>query len=219
MFTGIVESLGVVVKIRQGGLTVRARLSPRKGDSIAVDGVCLTVTGVSGSPGRRLLAFDVSPETSAKTTLGSLRPGSRVNLEPAARVGSPLGGHLVMGHVEGTAQLVSKTPLGGSAVYEFTLPLRLRKYVVSKGCVTVDGISLTPVEVKDGSFTVAVVPHTERHTALGLKKPGDSVNLETDILAKYVESLLNAGEEASGGGLFVKKTVAWGDLLREEGYE
>lgn len=218
MFTGIVQTMGTVIGLKSGRLELRTKLGRvKKGDSIAVDGVCLTAVKVSGA--RTPLAFDVSKETLDRTTLGSLKAGQKVNLEAALRVGDSLGGHFVQGHVEGTGRLLSKTPADAQTLLmEFTVPMTLKRYLAPKGSVTVDGVSLTVVDVKEHSFTVAVVPHTAANTTLGAKEPGEPVNLETDVIARHVEALLKAGEDPAGG-LFVKKTVAWDEIMSEEGYQ
>jgi riboflavin synthase len=209
MFTGIVQAIGKVKSRKGPKLDVATPYKKLKlGESVAVEGVCLTVTAAKGG----VLSFDVSEETYDKTTLGRLTSGSPVNLETAARVGDPLGGHIVQGHVDGTGQIVSKKILDASIMYEFSVPLKLRRYLVPKGSVAVDGISLTAVDVRQNSFTVAVIPHTEANTSLGKKKVNDPVNLEMDILAKHVERLVGGWKEAPSDNLFEKKVVNWDDL-------
>lgn len=206
MFTGIVQSMGKV--LRQGDNLLEVQGSPagvKIGDSVAVDGVCLTVIRLQGGA----MAFDVSEETLRKTTLGALQPGQPVNLEAALRAGDPLGGHFVLGHVDGTGRILSRSPQGASVLIEFSIPRLLRRYLVPKGSVAVDGISLTVVEVKEASFTVAVIPHTEQQTGLGAKQVGDPVNLEADVLAKHVERLMGGWNDETTGELFVKKTLHW----------
>jgi riboflavin synthase len=217
MFTGIVQALGTVVGLKKGRLEVRGKLSGlKKGDSVAVNGVCLTLIGPAKA-GR--MAFDASRETLDKTTLGGLKAGEKVNLEPALRVGDRLGGHFVQGHVEGSGKVLASTPADEKTlIMEFSVPLALKRYLAPKGSVTVDGVSLTVVDVKEHSFTAAVVPHTAENTTLGGKKPGDAVNLESDLLARHLESLLDAGKD-DPGGLFVKKDVSWDALMAEEGYK
>jgi riboflavin synthase len=180
MFTGIVREVGRVAEFDGHRLVVDADTSAAQGDSVAVDGVCLTA--VDGSQ----LAFDVVDETLSRTTLGGLKPGDRVNLEPALRAGDPLGGHYVQGHVDGVGRVRS----AGTEVWIDTTPDVLR-YVVIKGSITVDGVSLTVAALDDSGFGVALVPHTLAATTLGELEPGDSVNLETDVLAKYVERLVS----------------------------
>ena len=179
MFTGIVREVGRVVTFDDGRLVVDATTEAAPGDSVAVDGVCLTV--VDG--GR--LAFDLVPETLSRTTLGGLRPGDGVNIEPALRAGDPLGGHYVQGHVDGVGTIRSV----GDPTW-FDAPSGLLRYVVEKGSIAVDGVSLTVAAVDGAGFAVALIPHTLAETTLGKLEPGDRVNLETDVLAKYVERLL-----------------------------
>jgi riboflavin synthase len=179
VFTGIVREVGRVAEFDGRRLAVDAETTAAEGDSVAVDGVCLTA--VDGSR----LVFDVADETLARTTLGGLRPGDRVNLEPALRAGEPLGGHLVQGHVDGRGSVRSVgEPLWVDA------PAELMRYVVEKGSITVDGVSLTVADLDEHGFAVALVPHTLAVTTLGEVEPGDRVNLEVDVLAKYVEKLL-----------------------------
>jgi riboflavin synthase len=137
------------------------------------------------------MGFDLSEETLGRTTLGGLRPGQKVNLEEALRLGDALGGHFVQGHVEGTGRILSKKPQGAWTLYEFTFFPGLRRYLVPKGSVAVDGISLTVVKAKARTFTAAVIPHTEKNTSLKFKKPGDSVNMEPDMIPRYLEKLLS----------------------------
>jgi riboflavin synthase len=194
MFTGIVEELGEVVYLTDAGgdsavLAVRGPLvtsDARHGDSIAVNGVCLTVIdNVDG-----VFTADVMGETLRRSSLGVLRPGSAVNLERAATVGSRLGGHLVQGHVDGVARIIAREPADEWEVLRFSLPAALARYVVEKGSITVDGVSLTVMAVDDESFAVGLIPTTLKLTVLGAKAVGDPVNLEVDIIAKYVEKML-----------------------------
>jgi riboflavin synthase len=182
VFTGIVREVGRVLSFDGHRLVVDAELGAAEGDSIAVDGVCLTA--VDGTQ----LAFDVVDETIVRTTFGELKAGDRVNLEPALRAGEPLGGHLVQGHVDGRGRVRSI----GEPVW-IDAPVELLRYCVEKGSITVDGVSLTVAAVDDTGFAVALVPHTLEVTTLGGLEPGDSVNLEVDVLAKYVERLLLPG--------------------------
>jgi riboflavin synthase len=179
VFTGIVREVGRVVELDGGRLVVDAGTDAAEGDSVSVDGVCLTVVG------RGPLAFDVVGETLSRTTLGSLRPGDGVNIEPALRAGEPLGGHYVQGHVDGVGAVRSLGPLTW-----FDAPPALLRYLVEKGSIAVDGVSLTVAALDERGFAVALVPHTLAVTTLGGLAPGDAVNLETDVLAKYVERLL-----------------------------
>jgi riboflavin synthase len=159
------------------------------GESIAVSGVCLTVVPPLDA---RVLSFDVSPETLSRTTLGTLSPGDGVNLERALAAGDRLGGHVVAGHVDGAAEVLDVQRAGESWTFTFSLPPSLARYAVEKGSIAVDGVSLTIATLRDGSFDVAVIPHTFSATTLGLRRPGDRVNLEVDVLGKYVERLLAA---------------------------
>ena len=197
MFTGIVEELGVVEAIDDQGdavrLTVRGPLvvsDAQEGDSISVNGCCLTVVTHDGDG----FTADVMKETLDKTSLGSFEPGTKVNLERAVTVDKRLGGHIVQGHVDGTGTVLSRTPSEHWELVEIALPEALGRYLVDKGSITVDGISLTVVTVTDKSFTVSLIPETLARTTLGFKQAGDTVNLEVDILAKYVERLLGTKE-------------------------
>jgi riboflavin synthase len=196
VFTGIIEELGVVEAMEQQGdavrLTVRGPLVVEDaglGDSIAVNGVCLTVAGQTGET----FTADVMQETLDKTGLGQLTQGAQVNLERAVTAAKRLGGHIVQGHVDATGAVVSRTPSEHWEIVEISFPDRLAPYLVEKGSVTVDGISLTVVGVDDaaGTFTVSLIPETLTRTTLGARRPGDSVNLEVDVIAKYVERMLD----------------------------
>jgi riboflavin synthase len=169
-----------------GRLVVRSTLQAGLGDSIAVNGVCLTV--VADEDGT--LAFDAVPETLARTSLGVLDRGARVNLEPALRAGDALGGHYVQGHVDGVGAVRSVEPEGDGRRMWFDAPAEIGRYVVEKGSIAVQGTSLTVAETDDDGFAVALIPHTLEATTLGTLAPGDRVNLEADVLAKYVEKLL-----------------------------
>ena len=189
MFTGIVEEMGIVSKITNNGMTVKASrvLSDVKlGDSIAVNGTCLTAVSFSNSE----FSVDLSPETMRRTSLSQLTEGSRVNLERALSASDRMGGHIVQGHVDATGRITSIKPDGDSIIFRVRVPKRLDKYIVEKGFVAVDGISLTVVKRGASSFTLAVIPYTLENTNLAVLSEGDQVNLEADILAKYVESLL-----------------------------
>ncbi len=195
MFTGIVEELGEVVAVEELGdasrFTLRGPLvteDARHGDSIAVNGVCLTVVDA----GDGTFTADVMAETLKRSSLGALRPGSPVNLERAMALGGRLGGHLVQGHVDGTGTILARTPAEHWEIVTVSLPQDLARYVVEKGSITVDGISLTVVEAAADHFTVSLIPTTLALTTLGTKQPGEPVNLEVDVLAKYVERLLGA---------------------------
>jgi riboflavin synthase len=201
MFTGIIEELGVVEALEDLGDAVRLSVrgphvttDVRLGDSIAVNGCCLTVAARDGET----FTADVMRETLDKTSLGILQPGGRVNLERAVTATTRLGGHIVQGHVDGTGTVLSRTPSEHWELVEVSLPDDLSRYLVDKGSVTVDGVSLTVVSTgSDGSFTVSLIPETLARTTLGLKQAGDPVNLEVDVIAKYVERLLT--HPADGG--------------------
>jgi riboflavin synthase len=196
MFTGIVEAMGTVAAIVRRDGDVELALDAGElpladaalGDSIAVSGACLTVTRIAG----RVLAFDVSNETLAKTTLGGLAPGGRVNLERALRAGGALGGHYVTGHVDGLARLVSSAADARSTRLLFEVPPALARFIAPKGSVTLAGVSLTVNEVDGTRFGINVIPHTRAVTTLGELRSGESVNLEVDIIARYVARLLDA---------------------------
>jgi riboflavin synthase len=181
MFTGIVRERGRVHSFDGSRLVVAAATEAAIGDSVAVSGVCLTV--VEGGGGT--LAFDVGGETLARSTLGALAAGDEVNLEPALRAGDPLGGHIVQGHVDGVGRMRAIQ----DGLTWFDAPSSILRYCVEKGSVTVDGTSLTVAALDDDGFAVALVPHTLAETTLGALEPGDDVNLEVDVIAKYVERL------------------------------
>jgi len=194
VFTGIVEELGEIVAVEKlddaSRFQVRGPVvtdGARHGDSIAVNGVCLTV--VDTGDGR--FSADVMAETLDRSSLGALTVGSRVNLERPMALGGRLGGHLVQGHVDGTGTVVDRKPSEHWEIVTISLPAGLGRYVVEKGSITVDGISLTVVDAGPDSFTVSLIPTTLDLTTLGVKQPGDPVNLEVDVLAKYVERLLS----------------------------
>lgn len=197
MFTGIVEELGSVVSLEGPRLRLSARTvlgDVSMGASIAVNGCCLTVVAW----GEDWWEADVSDETFARTSLGSLSPGDPVNLERPVRLDDRLGGHLVQGHVDAVGEVVRPVP-----DLQVRMPERLLRYVVEKGSITVDGVSLTVVDVLDDGFTVAVIPHTSEVTTLGVRSPGQRVNLEVDVMAKYAERLLvgyRGSESGPAGG-------------------
>lgn len=193
MFTGIVEAMGEVrdVEIRAGGTRLRVGASEvlegaRVGDSIAVSGICLTIVALE--PGA--FAADLATETLRRTTLGNLRPRDRVNLERPLRVDGRLGGHVVQGHVDGVGTVVSAAREGDGVWMEIEPPTGLLSYIAEKGSVAIDGVSLTVARVTGPRFAVTLIPHTLAVTTLGRRGPGDRVNIEVDILAKYVERLL-----------------------------
>ncbi|MEU0528480.1 riboflavin synthase [Streptomyces niveus] len=194
MFTGIVEELGEVTAVENLGDSSRFRLrgpavteGAKHGDSIAVNGVCLTVVDLED--GGEFTA-DVMAETLDRSSLGALVPGARVNLERPMAVGGRLGGHIVQGHVDGTGTVVDRKASEHWEIVKVSLPAGLARYVVEKGSITVDGVSLTVVDAGPDYFTISLIPTTLALTTLGIKQPGDPVNLEVDVIAKYVERLL-----------------------------
>jgi riboflavin synthase len=193
MFTGIVETMGRVVRVapyddgaRLGIETPKPLAKVRIGESIALSGACMTVVRAAG----RRITVDVSPESLRRTTLGALRVGDRVNVERALRMGDRLGGHLVQGHVDGVGTLRAVTPDGRWTLHRFQAPATIARYLVEKGSIAVDGVSLTIFACRGRAFTVAVIPHTLAVTTLGRLRPGDRVNVEADVLMKHVEALL-----------------------------
>ncbi|MDA8215813.1 MAG: riboflavin synthase [Nitrospiraceae bacterium] len=200
MFTGLIIELGEVVSLEKK--TESARLSLRAnevvkdaalGDSIAVNGVCLTAVNIE----KDILYFDVSFETLKSTNLGNLKRGDRVNLEPSLRPNSKIGGHFVTGHVEDIGKIRSKTPLGNAVRIEIETQDNVLRYLVEKGSVAVDGISLTVVDVLKDAFSVVIIPHTAKLTTIGFKNVGDTVNLEPDILGKYVAKFLAGSQQSA----------------------
>lgn len=192
MFTGIIEEIGKIKMIQRGDITKIAIECEKVldgtaiGDSIAVNGVCLTVTNV----GKNLFTADLMRETLKSSNLGDLKIGSMVNLERALSISGRLNGHIVTGHVDTVGTIVDKNRIMNSNVFKIKIDERYSKYVVSKGSIAVDGISLTVVEALASYFTISVIPHTELNTTLNFKRIGDSVNIEVDILSKYAEKLL-----------------------------
>ena len=193
MFTGLVAELGSVEKLAQQGSSFHLTVAAAKvmqnlkiGDSVAVNGVCLTVVRL----GDASFTADVMPETVRLTNIGLLHTGDRVNLERTLRLCDGLDGHIVNGHVEGLGTIASRRPDGIAMVVTITTPPELLKYIIKKGSIAIDGISLTVTEVTETSFSVSLIPHTAKETTLGFKDVGDRVNLETDIIAKYVERML-----------------------------
>lgn len=195
MFTGLVEGMATVSALEKSGGGIRLSIKPgsemevRLGDSICVNGVCLTVIKQN-----RAITFEVSPETMKSTNLGELNINDTVNLERALRLTDRLGGHIVTGHVDGVGTIIDKRPAGEYTFYTFKAPSEILRYTVQKGSVTVDGISLTVTELDAKSFSVAIIPHTLTATTLGRKGIGDRVNLEADIIGKYIEKLMNKND-------------------------
>ncbi len=206
MFTGITEGTGRITGKRTVGGGVAYDLEagfdltePEEGESVAVSGVCLTAYTIRG----RSFSADVSPETLSRTKLGSLGPGDTVNLERALRLSDRLGGHIVSGHVDCMATVTNRKEVGHYTVFSFSLPTRQGRYIIEKGSVTIDGVSLTVNSCGEGHFSVSIIPHTLKVTTLGRLKAGSKVNIEVDIIGKYVEKLLSpqsgtVGEENTG---------------------
>jgi riboflavin synthase len=206
VFTGIIEEIGKVISARPGNLSVAAGKvlgDMEEGASIAVNGVCLTVTGFDS----KSFAVEVMPETLSRTNLGLLKTGDGVNLERPLSLGGRLGGHLVQGHIDTTGRVISITPRGESVIAGFEAPPRLMSYIVEKGFIAVDGASLTVASRNSSSFRVSLVGYTRQNTILGGLRVGDTVNLEADIIAKYVEQFNRNG----GSGITV-------DFLQENGF-
>jgi riboflavin synthase len=194
MFSGIIEDLGKVADIRQSAegavLTLSTGLPVAKikiGDSIAVSGACLTVV----AKGRGTVKMDVSAETLRRTSLGELKPGDRVNLERCLTLSTLLNGHIVAGHVDSVGRVISIKPEGDSKLYTFEVAANEARYLVEKGSVAIDGISLTVFSIRNNRFSCALIPHTLKVTTIGLRKPGDPINVESDMMAKYVERILS----------------------------
>lgn len=216
MFTGIIEETGTVRSIRGGSRGVVLDIEAEKvlegtmkGDSIAVNGVCLTVT-----PGERHFTADAMPETLRRTSLGTLEAGSKVNLERAMLCGGRFGGHIVSGHVDACGKILSATPDGIAVLLKISAPQDILRYVAVKGSITVDGVSLTVAGADDESLTVSLIPHTAGNTTLGQLRPGARVNLEVDMLARYIERLMtfhNDADEKTGRGMTF-------DFLKENGF-
>jgi len=219
MFTGLIESQGIITRVDRvaGGAQIEV-YAPEFGrdmaigDSVAVDGACLTVVKFI----RGAFLADVSSETLDKTTLGGLRQGAKVNLERALRLSDRLGGHLVSGHVDGVGKLVQRHVSGNSTVYQFQATAEVLPYLVAKGSVAVDGISLTVAQVRGDDFAVSVVPHTEKSTTLGEKPIGAAVNLEADMMAKYVRRFVDLyGGHTTDDSSDQSPRRGLGDMLRD----
>lgn len=194
MFTGIIEEIGTIKSINSNGISSQLCISTNTiledtkiGDSIAVNGVCLTVTSIKSN----LFTADVMAETLRRSNLGSLIPQSKVNLERAMPANGRFGGHIVSGHIDGTGTIVETKPEGNAVWIKINCSDNLLKYIIHKGSITIDGISLTVAKVTDSDFSVSIIPHTAANTTLLQKKSGDVVNLENDVVGKYIEKLLS----------------------------
>ena len=201
MFTGLVAELGTVKNLIRMGESYHLTVGAKKvmhnlkiGDSMATNGVCLTVVKLTEEE----FTVDVMPETARLTNIGQLRAGDRVNLERTLRPVDGLDGHIVSGHVEGLGTIISERPDGIAKVVSFEAPVNLLKYIIPKGSITIDGISLTVTQVTQNGFSVSLIPYTAKETTLGFKSVGDKVNLETDIIGKYVERMLSWNKNSSG---------------------
>jgi riboflavin synthase len=221
MFTGIIEAVGKVAGIERAGDSIRLTIAASKiaedvaiGDSVAIDGVCLTVTQINAPQ----VSFDAVHETMRRTTLGQLQSGDSVNLERSLPVGGRLGGHIVQGHVDGTGRIASIRPIGNSWFVYIDASPEMMRYVVTKGSVAVDGISLTVAESEDRTFALSIIPHTWENTTLHEKRAGDSVNVECDILGKYVEKMLGGYGVGSDGSATRERGGVSMDLLARSGY-
>lgn len=215
MFTGIVEEIGKIKTIKKGKNSARLVINAKKvledvklGDSIAVNGVCLTVTEFSNSE----FGVDVMHESLRKSSLSTLKNDSSVNLERAMLLNGRFGGHIVSGHIDGTGEIINIKNDDNAIWYTISAKDKIMKYIIEKGSITIDGISLTVANLSESDFSVSIIPHTQEETILKTKKIGDIVNLENDCIAKYVESLLNFKEKSE-----VKKDITM-DFLLENGF-
>jgi riboflavin synthase len=212
MFTGLIIEMGKIISSQKRSNSMMLSLksntiasAAQNGDSISVNGVCLTVVNKNNN----ILTFDLSKETIASTNLGVLKAGDKVNLEPSLSPTSKIGGHFVTGHVDGIGQICSKENIGDMMKIGIEAPQKIMKFFVEKGSVSVDGISLTIVDIFRNSFTVVIIPHTAKCTTIGLKTIGDTVNIEADIIGKYVAKFLNVDEN---------KDVRLIETLTDKGY-
>jgi riboflavin synthase len=218
MFTGIIEEIGIIESIKQTGEAFVLSINAKKvlegvmlGDSIAVNGVCLTVTSFSNSR----FTVDVMPETVKDTSLKNVNKGSKVNLERAMAAGGRFGGHFVSGHVDGTGRIKSKQPFENAVYYEIEAPKEIVKFIIVKGSIAVDGTSLTVFGVTEDTFTISLIPHTLSETVLGFKGQGDLVNLECDMIGKYVGHFLTG---LSNQEVPKKKSSITAQFLEENGF-
>ncbi|MFZ5775859.1 MAG: riboflavin synthase [Thermodesulfobacteriota bacterium] len=217
MFTGIILGTGKILEKRPSGggmvFTIGADFDlpdPEEGESIATNGVCLTAKDIRG----RRFSVDVSPESLSRTNLGELAAGSVVNLERALRLADRLGGHMVSGHVDAVSRVLSRKPLGDFTLFSFEVPKGLGRYIIEKGSIAIDGISLTVNSVDERAFSVSIIPHTLAITTLGRLATGDRVNIEVDLIGKYVEKLLLSKEEGAGGSKINPAFLAEHGFLR-----
>lgn len=208
MFTGIIEDIGRVIAVEKSGVSGKINIATsldlkavKLGDSIAVNGACLTVVEITGSS----FSADVSGETFASTTLGSLKSGDLVNVESALKLGSPVGGHLVTGHVDGVGTIKKFLRSAEFVEIEVEIPKALQNQTVRKGSIAIDGVSLTIADIRNNGFAVTLIPHTLERTTLHLKRDGNPVNIETDIIGKYVERFVSGYKEGGVTEGFLKE--------------
>ncbi|MCK8823609.1 riboflavin synthase [Fuchsiella alkaliacetigena] len=218
MFTGIVEELGEVAAINRGNQSIELVIQAKQvledvqlGDSIATNGVCLTVTEFSDSQ----FSVDVMPETLRNSSLKELEVGTQLNLERALRLQDRLGGHLVSGHIDGVGRIKQRQREDNAILVTISLPTELSRYLIPKGSIAVDGVSLTVARLENNSFTISLIPHTAQETTLGFKQVGELVNLEVDLIGKYVERMLKTGVEPDSKEA---KTGIDSSLLAEQGF-
>ena len=217
MFTGIIEEIGSVASsnLTGGSGELRVEATPileesKLGDSIAINGVCLTITRIAGQE----ITFDVSTETLRRSNLGSLKRGDQVNLERALAADGRFGGHMVSGHIDGTGTLNDRRQEGNATIFTFNMPATIARYLIEKGSIAIDGISLTITALSKDNFSVAVIPHSLQQTTLGKKEVGEKVNLENDLVAKYIEKLLQPKNSSSDKQASTLNL----DLLRKHGF-
>ncbi|WP_346685243.1 riboflavin synthase [Megamonas hypermegale] len=218
MFTGIIEEIGIIRNIVKGSRSIKLTITAKKvlentnlGDSIAVNGVCLTVTAL----GKDGFTADVMPESMSKTNMGRLKPGDRVNLERALTLSSRLGGHIVSGHIDGVGDIINMEKDDNAVRVTLTSVPKVMKYIVSEGSVALDGVSLTVAHLRDNDFTVSLIPHTAQVTTLLDKKVGDKLNIENDVVGKYVERLLSFSDKDK---VVEKNSAISLKFLRENGF-
>ncbi|ADG71609.1 riboflavin synthase [Brachyspira murdochii] len=217
MFTGIVEEIGIVKSVQSKVITIEASKifdDLHLGDSVAVNGTCLTVSSFDN----KIFNADVTQETLNRTNLGSLKNGSRVNLERAMTLSGRFGGHIVSGHIDGVGSIKSMKKDDNAIILTIEVPRQLMKYIVEKGSVAVDGISLTVASLTDNTFSIAVIPHTLKETVLYYKKEGDKVNIENDVIGKYVERLLTFKEDDKENSNDSKKSNITMEFLLKNGF-
>ena len=217
MFTGIVEEIGIVKSVQSKVITIEANKifdDLHLGDSVAVNGTCLTVSSFDD----KIFNADVTQETLNRTNLGSLKNGSRVNLERAMTLSGRFGGHIVSGHIDGVGSIKSMKKDDNAIILTIEVPRQLMKYIVEKGSVAVDGISLTVASLTDNTFSIAVIPHTLKETVLYYKKEGDKVNIENDVIGKYVERLLTFKEDDKENSNDSKKSNITMEFLLKNGF-